>query len=54
MYKYLIVLTLTLVGCFQAYDDGDELRTIPVTNNPHVVPTHGGAIPGLSTGQGPR
>jgi len=53
-YALLIVLTV-LTGCFQAYNSEDELRTVPVTNNPHVVPNHGGGIPGLSAqGQSPH
>ena len=39
-------LTALLSGCFQAYDDGDDLRTVPVTNNPNVVPNYG-PIPGM-------
>lgn len=27
-------------GCYQAHSD-DDLRTVPVTNNPHIVPGGG-------------
>jgi hypothetical protein len=29
-----------LTGCYQAHSD-DDLRTVPVTNNPHIVPSSG-------------
>lgn len=53
--KRLIILNLLfLTGCFQAYNPDDDLRTVPVTNNPHVVPNHGGGMPGFGgSGQGP-
>ncbi len=41
-----------LSGCFQVYDDENDLRTVPITNNPHVVPSHGSGMPGMG-GQGP-
>ena len=46
---------LALVGCFQTYNDDEDLRTVPVTNNPHVVPNHGNGLPGIGGGsqQGP-
>lgn len=54
--RYLTFLSLTvLAGCFQAYNDDADLRTVPVTNNPHIVPNHGGGLPGFGGGskQGP-
>jgi hypothetical protein len=30
-----------LTGCYQVHSD-DDLRTIPVTNNPNIVPGGGG------------
>lgn len=41
MTKFFLFLTLlatgfTLSGCFQAHSD-DALRTIPTTNNPHII-----------------
>jgi len=46
----LILLSLiALAGCFQAYNEDDDLRTIPITNNPYVVPSSGGSgIPGIA------
>ena len=42
----LLVLIL-LAGCFQAHDDDDsDLRTVPVTNNPTLVPNYGMSSPG--------
>ena len=47
MSKYLFLACLVLSGCFQTYDpDNDaDRRTVPVTNNPYVVPNHGGGMP---------
>lgn len=45
---FFIVATLLLTGCFQTYNEDDDLRTIPVTNNPHVVPNHGSGLPGFA------
>lgn len=52
MNKSLLVLCplLMLMSCCQIYDEGDDLRTVPVTNNPHVVPNHGSNIPGIGSG----
>ena len=44
---------LVLTGCFQAYNPDDELRTVPVTNNPNVVPNYGSGLPGAANQQGP-
>lgn len=30
------LVALVLGGCYQAHSD-DDLRTVPVTNNPHVI-----------------
>ncbi len=49
MFLSLLVLT----SCFQTYGDDDDLRTVPVTNNPHVVPNYGGGLPGMQMGKGP-
>ncbi|MCX6988874.1 MAG: hypothetical protein NTZ52_05165 [Chlamydiae bacterium] len=35
-----IFLCAALSGCYQAHSD-DDLRTVPVTNNPHIVPSSG-------------
>lgn len=36
----VIPVMLLLAGCFQAHSD-DDLRAIPVTNNPNIVPSGG-------------
>lgn len=45
----LLALSFTmsalLTSCYQAHSD-DDLRTVPVTNNPHIVP--GGGSPNLT------
>jgi len=38
------VLLVTLAGCYQVHSD-DDLRTIPVTNNPNIVPSQGMRMP---------
>ncbi len=55
MKRYLWLHLLLLTGCFQAYNGDDELRTVPVTNNPRVVPNYGSGLPGVGGGnqQGP-
>jgi hypothetical protein len=50
MKKIVSLFLLVLAGCFQASSDEDDLRIVPITNNPYVVPNHGGGIPGMSTG----
>lgn len=37
-------------GCFLASEEDPSLRTVPVTNNPHVVPNHS-IFPGIPTGR---
>ncbi len=45
--RILALVFLACAGCFQAEED-DILRTVPVTNNPHIVPGHGSSgVPGL-------
>ena len=48
MKRLCILLSLALLAsCFQAYDDDEaELRTVPVTNNPTLVPNYGMGAPG--------
>lgn len=41
----LIAAGVTLSGCYQIHSD-DDLRTVPITNNPNIVPQNGGRIPG--------
>ena len=48
--KKIIFLALlgSLAGCFQAYNEDDDLRTVPVTNNPNIIPNYStSAIPGM-------
>ncbi len=54
MKRWLILSLLLLAGCFQAYDSDDDLRTVPVTNNPNIVPSHGSGLPSFGNNlQGP-
>ena len=42
---YLLLFPLILLtGCFQASTDESELRTVPVTNNPNILPDRGGGV----------
>ncbi len=38
----LLCSLLVLAGCYQMHSDDDDLRTIPVTNNPNILPSQGG------------
>ncbi|MGC1877741.1 MAG: hypothetical protein WA347_06095 [Rhabdochlamydiaceae bacterium] len=39
---FLLMLGVAgLASCYQIHSD-DDLRTIPVTNNPNIVPNHRG------------
>ena len=44
-------LLLVLSGCYQSEEEFDDLalRTVPVTNNPQIVPRHGSSFPGMPT-----
>ena len=42
--KLTLLLLLAASGCFQTSGDDADLRTVPVTNNPHVVPQNGGLM----------
>lgn len=44
---FFLVSFSLLTGCFQAYNEDAELRTVPVTNNPTIIPNHGSTIPGM-------
>lgn len=38
----LLVLVAFMVGCYQVGSNGDDdLRAVPVTNNPNIVPDRG-------------
>jgi hypothetical protein len=51
MRRWIYIALLSLAGCFQAYNEDDDLRTVPITNNPHVVPSHGSGLPMMGGGQ---
>ena len=55
MKRWMILSLFALAGCFQAYNPDEDLRTVPVTNNPHVIPNHGSGLPGFGNAnqQGP-
>ena len=40
-----IFLLMGLSSCVSAHSDDDDLRAVPVTNNPHVVPNYGSGFP---------
>jgi len=44
---FLVASLAALGGCYQIHSD-DDLRTIPVTNNPNVVPQQGQTAQGSS------
>jgi hypothetical protein len=52
--RFLILNLLLLTGCFQAYNPDEDLRTVPVTNNPNVVPNYGNGLPGFGGGGSPQ
>jgi hypothetical protein len=45
MNRWIFCIFLGLTGCFQAYNEEDDIRTVPVTNNPHIVPSYGSGFP---------
>lgn len=53
MKRIFLLALVAAAGCFQTSNSDDDLRTVPVTNNPHVVPSHGGGLPGIGGAQGP-
>jgi len=42
----LFLVLFGLSGCYQMHSD-DDLRTVPVTNNPNVIPQTRGRLPGV-------
>lgn len=50
MRKIFSLISLAMLsGCFQGYNEDDDLRTVPITNNPTIIPNYGSsAIPGFS------
>ncbi|MDE3046266.1 MAG: hypothetical protein KGJ02_06445 [Verrucomicrobiota bacterium] len=51
--RFAYLAFLALAGCFQTTSDDTDLRTVPVTNNPHIVPGHG-ILPGMGAPGGSR
>lgn len=45
MRRFAWAILLGLSGCFQAQNEDDILRTVPITNNPYIVPNHGSGLP---------
>jgi len=45
MVRWCFLSLLCLAGCFQTYNEDEDLRAVPVTNNPHIVPSHGSGLP---------
>ncbi len=40
--KYLLLtFALSLCGCYTVSSEDAELRTVPVTNNQHIIPNSG-------------
>ena len=50
MKRSLMIIFLALAGCFQTYNEDDDLYMVPVTNNPHIVPNHGSGLPMMGGG----
>lgn len=36
--KFFLVFLLVLTGCYKTAPDEGELNTVPVTNNPNLLP----------------
>lgn len=53
MNRWIFISFFSLTGCFQAYNEDEDIRTVPVTNNPHIVPNYGGGLP-MSGGEQPH
>lgn len=45
MKRFIPLILLAFAGCAQIQPEDTELRTVPVTNNPHIVP-QGSGFPG--------
>lgn len=45
MRLFILIAFLGLTGCMQTQSEDDDLRTVPVTNNPYIVPNHGSGMP---------
>jgi hypothetical protein len=44
IFCFLMLAVVCLSGCYQVHSD-DDLRTVPVTNNPNIVPNQGQRLP---------
>ena len=44
VFALFLLAALSLYGCYQVHSD-DDLRTIPVTNNPNIIPNQGQRLP---------
>jgi len=53
MNQWIFICFVGLTGCFQAYNEDDNIRTVPITNNPHIVPHYGTGLP-MSGGDQPH
>ncbi len=45
MRRLFFIALLGLSGCMQPQNEDDILRTVPITNNPYIVPNHGSGMP---------
>lgn len=45
----LVAFVLLAAGCYQAHSD-DDLRSIPTTNNPNILPNGGRGSPAPKAG----
>jgi hypothetical protein len=54
MSRLALLFLFVFTGCFHANDPDDDFRTVPVTNNPNIVPNYGNGMPGVGgPSQGP-
>jgi len=43
----LFLSSLVLNGCYEAHSNGDDLRCVPTTNNPNIIPDKSAKFPGV-------
>ena len=53
LFFLLVLSAVSLGGCFQVTSEEDELRTVPITNNPQLIPGSSGGLPGMPMGAQP-